>query len=91
MIATMLEKAFELSIDPSVYGTFAEIGAGQETANYFFRATGAAGLVELFGRWFKSGVTLHVFPLHFSGQGDAGFSINRNPSRSTCSGISGWQ
>lgn len=45
MIATTLEKAFELNIDPSVYGTFAEIGAGQETANYFFRATGAAGLV----------------------------------------------
>jgi hypothetical protein len=39
------DKAFELNIDQQVYGTFAEIGAGQETANWFFRASGAAGLV----------------------------------------------
>jgi hypothetical protein len=42
---TTLEKALELNLDPTVYGTFAEIGAGQETANCFFRASGAAGLV----------------------------------------------
>jgi hypothetical protein len=34
-----------LNLDPLVYGTFAEIGAGQETANCFFRASGTAGLV----------------------------------------------
>jgi len=45
MIPTTRDKAFELNIDPQVYGTFAEIGAGQETANWFFRASGAAGLV----------------------------------------------
>jgi hypothetical protein len=28
-----------------VYGTFAEIGAGQETGNWFFRASGTAGMV----------------------------------------------
>lgn len=39
------EKAQELNLDPLVYGTFAEIGAGQETGNYFFRASGTAGLV----------------------------------------------
>lgn len=44
MVAT-LEKAQELNLDPSIYGTFAEIGAGQETANWFFRASGSAGLV----------------------------------------------
>lgn len=44
-ILTTREKAFELNLDPQVYGTFAEIGAGQETANWFFRASGAAGLV----------------------------------------------
>ena len=42
---TTRDKAFELNLDPKVYGTFAEIGAGQETVNWFFRATGAAGLV----------------------------------------------
>ena len=45
MIPTTYEKALELNLDPAVYGTFAEIGAGQETANNFFRASGSAGLV----------------------------------------------
>jgi len=45
MIPTTYDKALELNLDPAVYGTFAEIGAGQETANCFFRASGSAGLV----------------------------------------------
>ncbi len=45
MIVTTYDKALELNLDSSVYGTFAEIGAGQETANWFFRASGSAGLV----------------------------------------------
>ncbi len=45
MIPTTYEKALQLNLDPQVYGTFAEIGAGQETGNCFFRASGAAGLV----------------------------------------------
>ncbi len=39
------EKAFRINMDRSFYGTFAEIGAGQETANWFFRASGASGTV----------------------------------------------
>ncbi|QJE97644.1 TonB-dependent receptor [Luteolibacter luteus] len=42
---TTLEKAQELNLDPGIYGTFAEIGAGQDTANWFFRASGSAGMV----------------------------------------------
>jgi hypothetical protein len=42
---TTYDKALELNLDPQVYGAFAEIGAGQETANWFFRASGTAGLV----------------------------------------------
>ena len=45
MIPTAYDKVLELNLDPMVYGTFAEIGAGQETANWFFRASGSAGLV----------------------------------------------
>lgn len=45
MNATTYDKALDLNLDPQVYGTFAEIGAGQETANYFFRASATAGLV----------------------------------------------
>jgi len=42
---TTYDKALNLNLDPRIYGTFAEIGAGQETANWFFRVSGAAGLV----------------------------------------------
>ena len=39
------EKALQINLDPSQYGTFAEIGAGQEVANWFFRASASAGTV----------------------------------------------
>ncbi|MGE9271079.1 MAG: TonB-dependent receptor [Verrucomicrobiales bacterium] len=39
------DKALELNLDPKIYGTFAEIGAGQETANWFFRVSASAGTV----------------------------------------------
>lgn len=45
MNSTTYDKSLVLNLDPRVYGTFAEIGAGQETANWFFRASGTAGLV----------------------------------------------
>jgi hypothetical protein len=38
-------KALELNLDPSSYGTFAEIGAGQEVANWFLRVGAASGTV----------------------------------------------
>src|SRR5947208_10450806 len=39
------EKALRINLDPTKYGTFAEIGAGQEVARRFFRVGGAAGTV----------------------------------------------
>ena len=36
---SVYEKALEINLDPSIYGVFAEIGAGQETANWFFRVS----------------------------------------------------
>jgi hypothetical protein len=38
-------KAEQINVDANRYGTFAEIGAGQEVARWFFRAGGAAGTV----------------------------------------------
>ena len=38
-------KALELNLDASVYGTFAEIGAGQEVVRHFFKVGGASGTV----------------------------------------------
>ena len=39
------QKALELNLDGRAYGTFAEIGGGQEVARAFFAAGGAAGTV----------------------------------------------
>jgi len=38
-------KALEFNLDPTSYGTFAEIGAGQEVANWFLRVGAASGTV----------------------------------------------
>ncbi|HEY1418322.1 MAG TPA: hypothetical protein VGF41_10465 [Myxococcaceae bacterium] len=38
-------KASDLNADPRVYGTFAEIGAGQEVARWFFQVGGASRTV----------------------------------------------
>ncbi len=39
------DKALRINIDAARYGTFAEIGAGQEVARWFFHVGGAAGTV----------------------------------------------
>jgi len=40
------QKALKINLDPLRYGTFAEIGAGQEVARWFFKAGGAAGTIS---------------------------------------------
>ncbi len=42
---TIQEKALKLNLQPSIYGVFAEIGAGQEVANHFFKAGAASGTI----------------------------------------------
>jgi hypothetical protein len=39
------QKALAVNLDPRRYGTFAEIGAGQEVVRWFFRSGGAAGTI----------------------------------------------
>lgn len=38
-------KALQINLDPRRYGSFAEIGAGQEVVRWFFRVGGAAGTI----------------------------------------------
>src|SRR3979490_591997 len=38
-------KALQINLDGKRYGTFAEIGAGQEVARWFFRVGGASGTI----------------------------------------------
>jgi hypothetical protein len=42
---TVKEKALRINLDRSLYGSFAEIGAGQEVAANFFKAGGASGTI----------------------------------------------
>jgi hypothetical protein len=39
------QKALKINLDNSIYGSFAEIGAGQEVAAIFFKAGGASGTI----------------------------------------------
>ena len=43
---TTHEKALRINLDALRYGTFAEIGAGQEVARWFFRVGGAAATIS---------------------------------------------
>ena len=40
------QKALKINLDPVRYGTFAEIGAGQEVARWFFHVGAAAGTIS---------------------------------------------
>ncbi|MEA3444311.1 MAG: TonB-dependent receptor [Bacteroidota bacterium] len=44
-ILTTHRKALRLNLNPVVYGSFAEIGGGQEVARTFFQAGGASGTI----------------------------------------------
>jgi len=42
---TTEEKALAINLQPDIYGSFAEIGAGQEVAANFFKAGGSSGTI----------------------------------------------
>jgi hypothetical protein len=42
---TTEEKALAINLTPNIYGSFAEIGAGQEVAANFFKAGGSSGTI----------------------------------------------
>ena len=67
---TVERKALGINLDSSKYGTFAEIGAGQEVARHFFQAGGAAGTVAK---------TISAYDMKFSDAiyGDAGRYVSR--------------
>jgi len=44
-IPTIKQKALRINLNENIYGTFAEIGAGQETVRQFFRVGGASGTI----------------------------------------------
>ena len=44
-IPSVKAKALRINLNRHIYGTFAEIGAGQEVARHFFRSGGASGTI----------------------------------------------
>ncbi|PVW13854.1 TonB-dependent receptor [Marixanthomonas spongiae] len=44
-IPSIRSKSLRINLNENIYGTFAEIGAGQETVRNFFRAGGASGTI----------------------------------------------
>lgn len=44
---TIREKALKINLDPEIYGSFSEIGAGQEVAGTFFHAGASSGTIAL--------------------------------------------
>ena len=44
-IPSIKAKTLRINLNQDIYGTFAEIGAGQETARHFFRSGGASGTI----------------------------------------------
>ena len=45
VVLSPTQKALQINLDSAIYGTFAEIGAGQEVVRHFFRAGGASGTI----------------------------------------------
>ena len=62
---TTQEKALRINLSRAIYGSFAEIGAGQEVAANFFKVGGASGTIAK---------TMSAYDMKFSdaiyGQGD---------------------
>src|SRR5210317_941211 len=44
-VLSVKQKTLRINLNKYTYGTFAEIGAGQETVRNFFRAGGASGTI----------------------------------------------
>ncbi len=66
-------KALNINLDPKIYGTFAEIGAGQEVSRAFFNAGAASGTVAK---------TMSAYDMTFSdsiyGAEDSGRYVSQN-------------
>ena len=62
------QKALEINLDSSIYGSFAEIGAGQEVARFFFKVGAAAGTIAKTISAYDKTVSDHVYGPEPSGR-----------------------
>lgn len=62
------QKALEINLDPKIYGAFAEIGAGQEVARYFFQVGAAAGTIAKTMSAYDKAVSDDVYGVEATGR-----------------------
>jgi hypothetical protein len=58
---TTEEKALKINLDQTIYGCFAEIGAGQEVATNFFKAGGSSGTIAYTRSAYDMSVSDHLY------------------------------
>lgn len=62
------QKALEINLNDSIYGTFAEIGAGQEVARHFFQVGAAAGTIAKTMSAYDKVISDEIYGLEESGR-----------------------
>lgn len=62
------QKALEINLDDKIYGAFAEIGAGQEVARYFFKVGAAAGTIAKTMSAYDKVVSDDIYGIEASGR-----------------------
>lgn len=65
---SLRQKALKINLAKRFYGTFAEIGAGQEVARYFFQAGGASGSIAKTISAYDMTVSDHIYGREASGR-----------------------
>lgn len=63
------QKALEINLDERIYGAFAEIGAGQEVARYFFQVGAAAGTIAKTMSAYDKTVSDEIYGVEDKGKG----------------------
>jgi hypothetical protein len=65
---SLRQKALKINLAKRFYGTFAEIGAGQEVARYFFQAGGASGSIAKTISAYDMTVSDHIYGREATGR-----------------------
>jgi len=63
-IPSVKDKALRINLNENIYGTFAEIGAGQETVRHFFRSGGSSGTIAKAMSAYDKDFSDAIFILH---------------------------
>jgi hypothetical protein len=62
------QKALEINLNSKIYGTFAEIGAGQEVARHFFHVGAAAGTIAKTMSAYDRTISDNIYNIEKSGR-----------------------